>query len=903
DSIGKFNPLIAGVSTKKVFYTFVDSRGCKNTDSITVRIDSIPNAKIQAAGPFCMNAGIKQISHASNIGGKYSGGTYIDSVGKFNPNIAGVSTKKVYYTFVDSRGCKNTDSISVRIDSVPSAKIAPAGPFCKNAGIKQMSHASNAGGKYSGGAYIDSIGKFNPNIAGVSTKKVYYTFVDSRGCKNTDSIAVRIDSIPSAKIATAGPLCKNAGIKQMSHASNAGGKYSGGTYIDSIGKFNPNIAGVNSHKIYYTFKDSRGCSNTDSISVQVDSIPSAKIQLAGPFCKNEGIKQINHASNAGGKFSGGLYIDSVGQFNPSIANVGLKKVFYTFKDSRGCSNTDSIAVKIDSVPSAKIAAAGPFCKNAGIQQMGHASNAGGKYSGGLYIDSVGKFNPNIAGVNTHKVYYTFIDSRGCKNTDSVNVRVDSIPSAKIQASGPFCKNAGIQQINHASNPGGKFSGGLYINLVGQFNPNIAGVSNHKVYYTFKDSRGCSNTDSINVRVDSIPNASIQPAGPFCENAAIQQLKPKFNAGGYFTPKIGLDSFGNLQPLLAKAGTHKVYYTFKDASGCSNKDSINIIIDNIPDARIIQAGPYCSADVVQQINPVANGGVFSGGLFIDALGKFDPSKAVVGFNMVKYQLTNSSNCAAKDSVLIEVIQSPNNTIIYSPDKGCDPLLVKFETQAAFKIIWTLNSKTSNQQKDSALLTANSYVLQLDVENVRGCKQQLKENIKVYPLPVANFNFTPTKVYINDPQVFFNDNSIGNVTGWNWYFGDNDSSKIQDPGHDYQKAGTYKVELYIVDKNGCLDSTSRIVTVLDDFICFIPDVITPNGDGHNEVFNVVGMGIKNVACQIFNRWGEQLYSNDQFVTWDGTYQNEIVQDGVYLYMLQIKDNKGGMHYLKGEITVLR
>ena len=196
-----------------------------------------------------------------------------------------------------------------------------------------------------------------------------------------------------------------------------------------------------------------------------------------------------------------------------------------------------------------------------------------------------------------------------------------------------------------------------------------------------------------------------------------------------------------------------------------------------------------------------------------------------------------------------------------------------------------------------------MLQLDVENARGCKQQLKENIEVFPLPTANFNYNPTSVYLNNPQVFFKDNSVGNVVGWKWYFGDKDSSKLQDPDHNYQAAGNFKVELYIVDKNGCIDSTSRTVKVLDDFVCFIPDVITPNGDGHNDVFNVVGMGIKTIACQIYNRWGEQLYETNQFVAWDGTYQNEFVQDGVYVYLMQIKDNKGAMHYLKGEITVLR
>lgn len=69
-----------------------------------------------------------------------------------------------------------------------------------------------------------------------------------------------------------------------------------------------------------------------------------------------------------------------------------------------------------------------------------------------------------------------------------------------------------------------------------------------------------------------------------------------------------------------------------------------------------------------------------------------------------------------------------------------------------------------------------------------------------------------------------------------------------------------------------------------------------DDYNEVLKVVGIGIRTTSSQIFNRWGKKLYDNDAFVSWDGTYQGEPVQEGVYLYMLSIKDNKGRMHYLK-------
>lgn len=49
--------------------------------------------------------------------------------------------------------------------------------------------------------------------------------------------------------------------------------------------------------------------------------------------ENAGLQIIQHASNAGGIFSGGYYIDSAGNFNPITAGVGISKVYYTLRDS------------------------------------------------------------------------------------------------------------------------------------------------------------------------------------------------------------------------------------------------------------------------------------------------------------------------------------------------------------------------------------------------------------------------------------------------------------------------------------------------------------------------------------------------------------------------------------------
>jgi gliding motility-associated-like protein len=72
-------------------------------------------------------------------------------------------------------------------------------------------------------------------------------------------------------------------------------------------------------------------------------------------------------------------------------------------------------------------------------------------------------------------------------------------------------------------------------------------------------------------------------------------------------------------------------------------------------------------------------------------------------------------------------------------------------------------------------------------------------------------------------------------------------------------------------------------------FIPNAFTPNGDNNNDKF-----GVKmNPNChtvkfnmKIFDRWGRMLYDVDDFTEdywWDGTYEGNMMKDGIYIYII--------------------
>lgn len=95
---------------------------------------------------------------------------------------------------------------------------------------------------------------------------------------------------------------------------------------------------------------------------------------------------------------------------------------------------------------------------------------------------------------------------------------------------------------------------------------------------------------------------------------------------------------------------------------------------------------------------------------------------------------------------------------------------------------------------------------------------------------------------------------------------------------------------------------VVYVNDDYKLIANNVLTPNGDGVNdfwEIENIQTFGTSDLA--IFDRWGNQIYTAKGYTnTWNGTSGNDILPDGAYYYVITFEEST---KVYKGTITILR
>ena len=134
---------------------------------------------------------------------------------------------------------------------------------------------------------------------------------------------------------------------------------------------------------------------------------------------------------------------------------------------------------------------------------------------------------------------------------------------------------------------------------------------------------------------------------------------------------------------------------------------------------------------------------------------------------------------------------------------------------------------------------------------------------------------------------------------------DPGSVSSPDRTNLTPGTYSV--VISDANGCRMSTSIEVGYTGSYECLvIPDIITPNGDGHNDEWIIHNIDIYPQAeILIYSRWGRLIYrtKNISENPWNGQYQGngDMMPTDSYHYILHLND--GSTKPRSGVISVIR
>jgi len=179
-------------------------------------------------------------------------------------------------------------------------------------------------------------------------------------------------------------------------------------------------------------------------------------------------------------------------------------------------------------------------------------------------------------------------------------------------------------------------------------------------------------------------------------------------------------------------------------------------------------------------------------------------------------------------------------------------------------------------------AGNFSITLIVSNDDGSDTLTQTNyITVFPTP---------QVFLNDTYVLNSGDSIvidaGEFVKYLWSTGD--TSQII----SIYQPGNYSIT--VSDVNDCTSTHTFIVTTQYELV--FPNVITPNGDGYNDYFEIKHIdAYTQNSLTVFNRWGKKVFEQINYNnSWDGSNLSE----GVYFYIF-----KYGNYIYNGSLTIIR
>jgi PKD repeat protein len=298
-----------------------------------------------------------------------------------------------------------------------------------------------------------------------------------------------------------------------------------------------------------------------------------------------------------------------------------------------------------------------------------------------------------------------------------------------------------------------------------------------------------------------------------------------------TIPLGANGLNYQAPVLNSTTWYRRFVTSGPCSQASNFIRIDILpqISN----NIIQANQFiCSrqqADTIRGAIPVGGNGslyTYQWQQSADSLNWQPISGAVsrlfypgvVNSTTFYRRVVNSGVCEHTSNV-IKVFTHPLPVVNYQFANQCYPDSFSFQQTATIptgqnvSYVWSLGdgSNASGQVVKKQYTTAGSYAVKLRVISDQGCSDSLTQTAVLHPKPIANFNvsnvcFPSTSVFIDSSIV-----STGNITSWNWIFGDGGLSNLQNPLKSYGAAGGYQVSLIAGTNHSCRDTVIKNIQV--------------------------------------------------------------------------------------------
>lgn len=691
-------------------------------------------------------------------------------------------------------GCPTSFYFEVEVPIPPTLSVSSSAlTACQNQLVQLTSTTLPASSSYNY-SWTPITGLSDPNSANpvvtASVSMWYYLTVSSpNGCAPSvyDSIFINVLSLPL-------PVANGGANQSICFGSTTTLTATGGaSYLWSPGGATTGTISISPQATsnYIVFvTDTNGCGNSDTVSVIVYPALNANAGQDQSIC----IGAAATLNASGGTFyqwsNGGSTTGSIIVTPNSTTNYIL-----LVSDSIGCTDNDTVAVVVNSLPNAN---AGPDQITCNASPITLSASGGTTYLWSPGNQSASSIQISPASSTNYIVKVT--DANGCENFDSVYVTVHpfitgSTSSRTVCQGEPFTLLASTG-VSYLWDTGGSTDSTITVSL--QTSTDIA------VQVT--TDLGCLIIDTFHVNVNPLPFAYAGPDVAIC-----RELNATLTASGGVS-YLWLANLSQGSSLVVSPDSSQDFVVqVTDGNGCIKNDSVFVTVYQLPLANAGIDAYICPG--TSAILTASGGQTYQWNPGASTSSSISVSPSIQTNYIV--DVVSVDGCMNSDTVTVFINQKP--IVLFSaPSQACanyPQTFINYSSIVNGSIIlnhWDFGDGINSNDVNGTHTYINPgiYDVRLIATAANGCIDSTNYMFTVNNLPQVDFE-TQSRCALQPGS--YNDLSSvvpGVVSKWFWEFGDGGYDFTQNPFHAYKHPGYYDITLTVTSDSGCVASTKKL-----------------------------------------------------------------------------------------------
>jgi gliding motility-associated-like protein len=433
----------------------------------------------------------------------------------------------------------------------------------------------------------------------------------------------------------------------------------------------------------------------------------------------------------------------------------------------------------------------------------------------------------------------------------------------------------------------------------------ATAGSYEVTLIVTSNKGCIDTVLKSIEILDKPSFTLTNDTLICSIDTLQ-LNAVGTGSFFWSPNYMISNVNSSSPLVSPDVTTTYYVTITDPFGCVGGDSVKVRVVDFVTQFAPNDTTICRTDGVV-LNLVSDALYYT--WTENPAGNTLSNPSIK--NPVATPLTNTTynvvgsigKCVAQSDIFIKTVPYPD------ADAGADQTIcfgtsAQLNASGGSSYSWTPTAFLNNRlipNPQSINPTANVRYI-VTVTDTLGCPKPVRDTMVLFVAKIkADAGPRDTSVVLGQPlllQATGSTNYLWSPAQWLTNIG------IANPVSLPQDDINYIVK--VSNDVGCFDyDTIRVHLFKLDAGLYVPSGFSPNGDGNNDVFRPVILGMKSLDLfRVYNRWGQLLYSGtDAQQGWDGTFGGKGQEAATYVWYAEGTDYKNNKIKKKGYVVLIR